>query len=142
MIQAGIGRFGPYLLHEGRYNNLAGDDDVLTIGINRAVDLLAASSGKGAGRAPLRTLGEQEGKPVTVNSGRFGPYVALGKVYATIPKGSDADTITLDEALQLIAAKAGKAPGKAPAKAAAKKPAAKKPAAKKTPKKAAKAAAE
>ena len=136
MIQAGIGRFGPYLLHDGRYKNLAGDDDVLTIGINRAVDLLAQSAGKGAGRAPLRTLGEQDGKPITVNSGRFGPYVALGKVYATIPKASDPDTITLDEALALIAAKAEKNPAKAKAaekKPASTKPAVKKPAAKKPP---------
>ena len=138
MIQAGIGRFGPYLLHDGKYKNLAGDDDVLTVGINRAVDLLASAAAKGGGREPLRTLGEQDGKPVTVNKGRFGPYVALGKVYATIPKASDPETITLDEALQLIAAKAEKTPvKKAPAKkeaapkAAAKKPAAKKPAAKK-----------
>ena len=141
VIQAGIGRFGPYLLHDGRYKNLTADDDVLTIGINRAVDLLAAASGKGAGRAPLRTLGEQDGKPVTVNSGRFGPYVALGKVYATLPKDSAPETISLDEALQLIAAKAEKSPTKAAAKPKAKAPA-KKPAAKKAPAKSRKDAAE
>ena len=129
IIQAGIGRFGPYLLHDGKYKNLTPDDDVLTIGINRAVDLLASAAAKGAGRAPLRTLGEQDGKPITVNSGRFGPYVALGKVYATIPKDGDPETITLEQALVLIAAKAEKAPAKkAPAKKAAapKKAAAKK----------------
>ena len=146
VIQAGIGRFGPYLLHDGRYKNLGPDDDVLTIGNNRAIDLLASAGAKGSGRTPLRTLGEQDGKPITVNSGRFGPYVALGKVYATIPKGSEPETITLEEALVLIAAKAEKSPTKAPAKAkaapkaaapkkpAAKKPAAKKPAAKKSTK--------
>jgi DNA topoisomerase-1 len=140
MIQAGVGRFGPYLLHDGRYKNLGPDDDVLTVGINRAVDLLADAKGKGGGRTPLRTLGEKDGQPITVNSGRFGPYVALGKVYATIPKGQTPEEITLDEALLLIAAKAAKSPTKpekAPRakaepkpKAAAKKPAAKKPATK------------
>jgi len=125
-IQAGVGRFGPYLLHDGRYKNLGPDDDVLSIGINRAVDLLADAKGKGGGRAPLRTLGEREGQPVTVHSGRFGPYVALGKVYATIPKNLSPDTIGLDDALALISAKAAKSPAKPVAKkAVAKKPAAK-----------------
>ncbi len=135
VIQAGVGRFGPYLLHDGRYKNLGPDDDVLTIGINRAVDLLAEAKGKGGGRTPLRTLGEKDGQPITVNSGRFGPYVALAKTYATIPKGMTPEAITLEEALALIAAKAAKAPEKAPAKARA---AAKTPARPKAPAAAAK----
>jgi DNA topoisomerase-1 len=145
-ISAGVGRFGPYLVHDGKYKSLAKDDDVLTIGMNRAVELLAQAKGKAAA-GPLRTLGERDGKPVTVHEGRYGPYVSCDGVHATLPKDVDPQTVTLEIALPLIAAKAAKAPAKKPArktaakkadpdkapakKAAAKKPAAKKPAAKK-----------
>ncbi|MBR9971926.1 type I DNA topoisomerase [Magnetospirillum sulfuroxidans] len=142
MIKAGVGRFGPYLLHDGVYKSLAKDDDVLTIGMNRAVELLSQAKGKAAG--PLKTLGDHDGKAVTVHEGRYGPYVSRDGVHATLPKGTDPLTVTLEQALPLIAAKAAKAAKKparkaAPKKAAAedgesvvkKKPAAKKPAAKK-----------
>ncbi|AVM74401.1 type I DNA topoisomerase [Magnetospirillum gryphiswaldense] len=151
MIKAGVGRFGPYLLHDGVYKSLAKDDDVLTVGMNRAVELLSQAKGKAAG--PLKTLGEHDGKPVTVHEGRYGPYVSRDGVHATLPKGTDPLTVTLEQALPLIAAKAAKAPAKKPArkaaapkkaaaedgeatvtkKAPAKKAAAKKPAAKKAP---------
>jgi len=141
-ISAGVGRFGPYLLHDGAYKSLAKDDDVLSIGMNRAVELLSQARGKAAG--PLRTLGEHEGKPVTAHEGRYGPYVSRDGVHATLPKDADPLTVTLEQALALISAKAAKGPAKKPArkaraapakepaaKVAAKKPAAKKPAAKK-----------
>ena len=150
MIKAGVGRFGPYLLHDGVYKSLAKDDDVLTVGMNRAVELLSQAKGKAAG--PLKTLGEHDGKPVTVHEGRYGPYVSRDGVHATLPKGTDPLTVTLEQALPLIATKAAKAPAKKPArksapkkaaaedgeatvtkKAPAKKAAAKKPAAKKAP---------
>ncbi|OAN48885.1 type I DNA topoisomerase [Magnetospirillum moscoviense] len=146
-IAAGVGRFGPYLLHDGVYKSLTKDDDVLTIGMNRAMELLSQARGKAAG--PLRTLGEHDGKPVTVHEGRYGPYVSRDGIHATLPKGTDPLTVTLEAALPLIAAKAAKAPAKktgrkakaaapkaetAPAKKApAKKAPAKKAAAKKTP---------
>ena len=141
MITAGLGRFGPYLKLGAKYASLKGDDDVLTIGLNRAVTLLAEAKSRTAGR----DLGEHGGKPVTVRKGRFGPYVKCGKVNATLPGDMEMDAITLEEAVRLIDARAAKAPaGKAekakPAKkkpaarkTAAKKPAAKKPAAKKSP---------
>lgn len=146
MIKAGVGRFGPYLLHDGVYKSLAKDDDVLTIGMNRAVELLSQAKGKAAG--PLKTLGEHDGKAVTVHEGRYGPYVSRDGVHATLPKGTDPLTVTLEQALPLIAAKAAKAPAKKPARKAAPKKAAaadgeeaapakkipaKKPAAKKKP---------
>jgi DNA topoisomerase-1 len=114
---------------------------VFEIGMNRAVELLAAKRANpgGRGRAaakPLRELGEHpdEGGPVQVFEGQYGPYVKWGKVNATLPKDTPPEAITLDAALALIAAKAAKPGGKkkaAPKKAPAKKPAAKKPAARK-----------
>ena len=116
-ISAGIGRFGPYLKHGSVYKSLTPDDDVLTIGINRAVDLLAGAAKKAS--APAKALGDhpKTGKPVTMGSGRFGPYVKHASVYASIPKGTEPDSVTLAQALEMIeakiakdAAKKGKAP--------------------------------
>ncbi|MBP2314048.1 type I DNA topoisomerase [Azospirillum soli] len=149
-ISAGIGRFGPYLKHGSAYKSLTPDDDVLTIGINRAVDLLAGAAKKSS--APAKTLGDhpKTGKPVTTGAGRFGPYVKHGSVYASIPKGTEPDSVTLEQALELLEAKAAKdaaKKGKAPKDAEpataedtekAEKPAkAKAPAKKAAPKKAA-----
>jgi len=113
MIKAGIGRFGPYIEHEGKYKSLKEGDDVLTIGLNRAVALLAEkSSGKGrVSVAPLKVLGAHpDGGDIAVYSGRYGPYVKHGKINATIPKGTEPENITLDEAIKLIAARAEKRP--------------------------------
>jgi DNA topoisomerase-1 len=112
-IQAGIGRYGPYLLHQKKYTKLDAVDDVFEIGLNRAVSLIAErkeSGGRGRSTpAALKTLGEHpEGGEVTVREGRYGPYVNHGKVNATLPKDRDPQTVTLEEALQLIAEKAGK----------------------------------
>jgi DNA topoisomerase-1 len=130
MITAGIGRFGSYLKLGDRYKNLSTDEDVLSIGLNRAVDLLADASGAAGGsRGALRTIGEHpaDKKPVTLNKGRFGPYVRHGSVMATVPKKFSPEELTLEQAVELLAAKAaapskGGKPAKAatPAKAAAK----------------------
>jgi DNA topoisomerase-1 len=136
-ILAGIGRFGPYVQHGKTYANLAGGDDVLTVGLNRAVDLIATKEARGSGRAaggaPAgRAVGDHpEGGAVTVRPGRYGPYVNWGKVNATLPKSMDPDKVTFDEALALIRAKEASGGGggvakKAPAKTAAKKTTAKK----------------
>lgn len=139
IILAGIGRYGPYLKIGSTYVSIPAGDDVLTIGINRAVDLIANNPKK---KSPGRELGEYEGKQITVGSGRFGPYVKHLKTYATIPKSITPEEVTLEQAIDLIKAKVEKSGGakKAPAKkatakktAAAKKPAAKKATAKKTP---------
>ncbi|ARN80606.1 type I DNA topoisomerase [Methylocystis bryophila] len=112
-IVAGIGRFGPYVQHGKTYANLGRDDDVLTIGANRAIDLIVEKESGGGGsrfgRAsdPGRALGEHpDGGAVTVKSGRFGPYVNWGKINATIPKGTDPAGLTLNDAVALLAAKA------------------------------------
>ena len=137
-VEAGIGRYGPYVKHGPKYANLPEVDEVFTIGMNRAVEVLASKTqrGRGAVAAPLAELGEHpEGGAVQVLNGRFGPYVKWGKVNATLPRDLSPEAVTMERALELIAAKqakGGKTTRKAPAKtAAAKKPAAKKPAAKK-----------
>jgi DNA topoisomerase-1 len=142
MMEAGIGRYGPYVKHGRVYANLPEVDEVFTIGMNRAVEVLAQKATRGAARGAsagkaLRDLGEHpEGGPVSIMDGRYGPYVKWGKVNATLPKGTEAADLTMDAAVELLSAKAGrKGPAKsaAPKKAAAKKPPVKKAAARKTP---------
>ncbi|MDW4548317.1 type I DNA topoisomerase [Defluviimonas sp. D31] len=143
LVEAGIGRYGPYVKHGKVYANLPDVEEVFTVGMNRAVEVLAQKASRGRGSsapAPLRELGEHpDGGAIQVMSGRYGPYVKWEKVNATLPKEMAPEAVTFDEALALIAEKAAKKGGgrkkasaKKPAKAAAaKKPAAKKPAAKK-----------
>ena len=153
MITAGLGRYGPFVLHAGTYANVSDIEEVFEVGLNRAVALLAEKRagrpGRGSAVAPLKELGEhpEDKAPVQVMAGRFGPYVKWGKVNATIPKGTAPEDMTLEAAIPLLAERAAKAPAaktkKAPAKKAApKKAAAKKPAAKKAPAKKKAAAAE
>ncbi len=111
-IFANIGRYGPYVQHGKTYANVGRDDDVLTIGANRAIDLIVQKESGGGARAarggadPGRTLGDHpQGGAVTVKAGRFGPYVNWGKVNATIPRAVDPASLTLDAALELISAK-------------------------------------
>ena len=145
-VEASIGRFGPYVKHGKIYANLKDPEEVLTIGMNRAMEVLAQKAARGAGRGaavkPLRELGQHpDGGDVGVYEGKYGPYVKWEKVNATLPKDTPAEAVTLEQALALIAAKAPakKSARKSPAKKAApkKKPAAKKPAAKKPAPKAA-----
>jgi DNA topoisomerase-1 len=140
MISAGLGRYGPFVLHDGTYANLESIEDVFSIGLNRAVSVIAEKVLKGRGGrnggtpAALKELGEHpDGGKVTVRDGKYGPYVNHEKVNATLPKGKDPMSVTLEEALVLIAERAAKGGGKRPArKTAAKSGAAKKPAAKKS----------
>ena len=151
-IVANFGRFGPFILHDGTYANLDSGEEVFTVGINRAVDILAQKKARGFTRAragALKDLGPhpEGGGSIQIMSGRYGPYVKFGKVNATLPRDADPQAYSLEEAIALIAAKAGKPSGKKKAaakkspakKAAAKKPAAKKAAAKKPRKPAAEA---
>ncbi|MDN5929258.1 MAG: type I DNA topoisomerase [Hyphomicrobiales bacterium] len=117
MISAGIGRYGPFVLHDGTYANLESVEDVFSIGLNRAVSLIAEKKAKGPGGrstpAALKELGDHPdgGGKITVRDGRYGPYVNWGKVNATLPKGKEPMSVTVEEALELIVAKAGKAGG-------------------------------
>jgi DNA topoisomerase-1 len=139
-IVANIGRFGPYVNHDGKFKSIPRSDSVFEIDFNRAIELLAQAN---SGPAPLKELGEHPtaGGAVAVYSGRYGPYVQHGKIRATLSKSQEPESLTMEEAVELIAAKAAK---EAPAKkttarktSAAKKPTAKKAASASTAKKAA-----
>ena len=134
-ITAGLGRFGPYLLHDSKYTSLKGDDDVLTIGINRAVTVIAEKKTAFAKStvAPLKVIGEHpDGGQIAIYSGRYGNYVKHGKVNATLPKDAEVDNFTLQESLDLLATRSGSGKSKGKKKTAAKTaPAKKKKAAKK-----------
>ena len=134
-IVASIGRYGPYLQHQGKYARLASTAEVFETGMNSAVAKLADAAngggkGRGAAREPLAVLGThpETAKELKVMEGRFGPYVTDGTTHATLPKSADPKAVTLDEAVALIDEKAAKAPakGKAKKKAPAKKAPAKK----------------
>ncbi len=112
-VEAGIGRYGPFVKHGRLYANLPEVDEVFTIGMNRAVEVLAqklATRGGGRGAAePIKELGEHpDGGPIQVMPGRYGPYVKWAKINATIPKETPPEALTLVEALALIAEKAAR----------------------------------
>ena len=120
-ITAGIGRYGPFVLHDGAYANLESVDEVFTVGLNRAVTVIAdKKAGKGgrfgraAPRQVLKDLGEHpaEGGKIEVLNGRYGPYVTHNKVNANVPRGRDPATLTMDEAVVLLAERAAKGPSK------------------------------
>jgi DNA topoisomerase-1 len=118
MITAGLGRFGPFIKVGGTYVSLK-EDDVLSIGLNRAQHLLADAPRK----APPKELGKHpiDKKPVVQKIGRWGPFVQHGKLMATLPKGKDPDTLTLETAVEYLTAKANKVSPKKNKKAGTKK---------------------
>jgi len=128
-ITAGLGRYGPFILHDGVYANLPAVEEVFSVGINRAVVLLAEKKAGGKGRfqraAPtvLRELGDHpsEGGKLQILSGRYGPYVKHGDVNATLSRGKEPAALTIDEAVQLIAERVAKGPSK-PRRGGAAKP--------------------
>jgi DNA topoisomerase I len=135
-IEAGINRYGPYIKHD-RFVRLGPEDDVLTIGMNRAIALLAEADTKQRPAAKvLKELGAhpKDGRPVVLYQGRFGPYLKHGRQNASLRKGESPDELSLERAVSLLAERAAK--GKtskskgAGAKAAksARKPASKRPA--------------
>jgi DNA topoisomerase I len=112
-IDAGLGRFGPYVVHhkgkgEKDYRSLKADDDVLLVGLERALELLAMPKKGRGGRTALKDLGTPEGadEAIQLFDGPYGLYVKQGKVNASLPEGTTADTITLEQAVELLAAKA------------------------------------
>ena len=141
-ITAGLGRFGPFVLHDGTYANLKDPEELFDIGLNRAVAVLAEKIARAEERAGkvLKELGDHPdtGKPVQVREGKYGPYVKHASTNATLPKSAKPEDVTLEQALALVAEKdekSGKGKKKPAKKAAApkdkKEPAAKKTAAKK-----------
>ncbi|WNO54735.1 type I DNA topoisomerase [Stakelama saccharophila] len=136
-IEASIGRYGPYLRHDGKYAKLSSTEEVFETGMNAAVVKLAEAAERGprarGAREPLKVLGKhpRTEEEIKLMEGRYGPYVTDGTINATLPKTIDKDALTLEEAAQLIDDKAAKAPAKKKGgrKTTAKKPAAKKKAA-------------
>jgi len=119
MIKASIGRYGPYLEHDGKYARLGSTAEVFETGMNAAVSKLAdAASGggrqRGAAREPIAVLGPHpsSGKEIKVMEGRYGPYVSDGETHATLPKSADPKLVTLEQAVEWIDAKAAKGPVK------------------------------
>jgi DNA topoisomerase-1 len=113
MVEANVGPFGPYIRHDGAYKSIPKSDSVYDIALPRAVELLAMP--KSERGAPGKRLGPhpQDQQPVVLLSGRYGPYVKHGRVNATVPKDYDPATLTLEQALAILAAKQAKrAPGK------------------------------
>ncbi len=133
-IIANLGRFGPYVNHDGKFKSIPKSENVFTIDLVSAVNLLAQAN---SGPAPIKELGEHptEGGSIAIYAGRYGPYVQHGKLRATLSKSYEPEEVTLDEALELLAAKAAKdalsPPKTGGRKAAAKKTVAKKVALKK-----------
>ena len=137
-IIVNIGRFGPYIGHDGKFKSIPRSDSIFDIGLDRAVELLAQAR---EGNTVLRVLGEHpdDKTSVEVCSGRYGPYVRHGKVNATLPKDTSPDEVTLEEGLALLAARVAKGPVSrkpskktSPKKPQAKKTAVREPPAKKT----------
>ncbi|TXT21856.1 MAG: DNA topoisomerase I [Gallionellaceae bacterium] len=134
-----IGRFGPYIGHDGKFKSIPKGDSVFTLQLERAVELLAQAKDS---NTVLRELGAHpaDQKPVEVCNGRYGPYVRHGKINATLPKDVTPEQVTLEEGLELLAARAAKGPATkkvatrkaATKKATPKKEAAKKPVARKS----------
>jgi len=118
-VQAGLGRFGPYVVHdkgkgEKDYRSIKAEDDVLMIGLTRALELLAQPKRGRGGRTALKDLGTPEGanEAIQLFDGPYGLYVKQGKVNASLPEGTTADTLTLELAVELLAAKAASAPSR------------------------------
>ncbi|MBV9694850.1 MAG: topoisomerase DNA-binding C4 zinc finger domain-containing protein, partial [Alphaproteobacteria bacterium] len=125
-IVANLGRYGPYVQHQKQYASLESDEDVFTIGLNHAVTLIAERKAKGfkrRGPEALKELGPDPttGDTIKVMKGRYGAYVTDGKTNATLPGTTTPETVTLAEALELIAARAAKGPSKKKRSAAPKR---------------------
>jgi len=116
-VQAGLGRFGPYIVHDQgkdgkEYRSLKAGDDLLTVSLDRALEILAepkTGRGRRAAAKPIRELGPHpaDNEPVNIYDGPYGPYIKHGKVNASLPEGQTVENITLETALEAIAAKAG-----------------------------------
>jgi DNA topoisomerase-1 len=109
-VKVGIGRYGPYVVHERDYRSLQAEDDPLDITLDRALELLAQPKRRGRGGAavkPLREIGAHPGdeQPIALHEGRYGPYVKHGKTNASLPKGVEPEDVTIDMAMELIEAR-------------------------------------
>jgi DNA topoisomerase I len=126
-VLAGVGRFGPYVRHASKYKSIPADENVLEIGMNRAVALLAEAKSSGRGRAavkPVRVVGNHpaDNAPIELYDGRYGMYVKHGGVNATVPRDLKPEELTVEQALSLLAERASKGGGKKPKVVKSRKP--------------------
>jgi DNA topoisomerase I len=133
-VRAGIGRFGPFVVHESDFRSLQPGDDVLTIQLPRALELLRQPKAAARGPKPLRELGTHPkgGEPIVIFQGRYGPYVKHGDTNATLPKGVSPDDVSLAQAVELLEQKSAAPNRPARGRTTRKAGAAKKPAASKS----------
>jgi len=103
-VKVGIGRYGPYVVHEGDYRSLTEGDDPLSIQFDRAMELLAIPKQRGRGATPIREVGKHptDDQPIELYNGRYGPYVKHNKVNASLPKGVEPEDITIPVAVELL----------------------------------------
>ena len=103
-VKVGIGRYGPYVVHEGDYRSLTEGDDPLSIQFDRAMELLAIPKQRGRGATPIREVGKHpaDDQPIELYNGRYGPYVKHNKVNASLPKGVESEDITIPVAVELL----------------------------------------
>jgi DNA topoisomerase-1 len=109
-VRAGLGRFGPYIVHDGDFRSLKKEDDVLTVGLPRALELLAMPKGTRGRPSAGKELGKHpdDNKPITLHNGKFGAYVKHGTINATIPKDMKPEDLTIAQAVELLAARKAK----------------------------------
>ncbi len=110
-VRAGLGRFGPYIVHDGAFKSLGKDDDVLTVGYDRAIELLAQKTApkRGAAAEAMATLKHPEtGEVLSILNGRYGPYIKYGKLNVSLPKKMDPSTVTPEQIAELIKEKVAK----------------------------------
>ncbi|MDH3297254.1 MAG: type I DNA topoisomerase [Gemmatimonadota bacterium] len=109
-VRAGIGRYGPYVVHEKDFRSLQAGEDVLTVDFDRAMALLSEPKRGRKTQTALRDLGPHpaDGEPIRLFEGRYGPYVKHGKVNASLPKGAAPDDMTIEQAVVLLTERAEK----------------------------------
>ncbi len=110
-VKAGIGRFGPYVVHDGTFQSLGKDDDILEVGLDRALELLKQKKQKQKGKTSsvIKDMGEhpENGEKIQIMTGRYGPYIKYGKKNISIPKNRDAESLDMGAVLDLIKQKIG-----------------------------------
>lgn len=106
-VYVGLGRFGPYVRHDKEYRSLPSPEKLFEVSLDDAVEILKQPKGRKRGATVLRTLGDhpESGKPIEILEGRYGPYIKFGKKNVSLPKGSDVEAFTMEEAVALIATK-------------------------------------
>src|SRR5262249_30212375 len=114
VVVAGLGRFRPYVKHGADYRSLDVADDLFTIRLPRALELFAAPKRSGrrqaAAKRVIAKIEQPEGAPLQVLEGRYGPYITDGEINASVPRGMDPSTLSLDDARALLEARRGAAP--------------------------------